>query len=213
MRIAILGANGRSGKACVEAMLAAGYTIRAGIHSSRGAVNQTNVEYVPFDGTDATSVANLIISCDAVISLVGHVKGSPAFMQTDTIKNVITVMHDQHITRLISLTGTGVRFSGDEPSLIDRFLNFGIKLIDPKRINDGIRHAEVIRNSDVNWTIIRVLKLTNGKSDGYTLTSGGPAQITTSRATVSQVIVDILQDENYYKSAPVISKASRTKNR
>lgn len=212
MRIAILGANGRSGKACVEAILAAGHTIRAGIHSSRGAIDQTNVEYVPFDGTDATSVANLIIGCDAVISLVGHVKGSPAFMQTDTIKNVIAAMHDQHISRLISLTGTGVRLSGDKPSLIDRFLNLSIKLVDPKRINDGIRHAEVIRNSNLDWTIIRVLKLTNGKPGGYMLTSGGPAQITTSRATVAQAIVDILQDENYHKSAPVISKASRTKN-
>lgn len=205
MRVAILGANGRSGKACVEAMLAAGHTIRAGIHSSRGVINQANVEYVAFDGTDAASVTQLIAGCDAVISLVGHVKGSPAFMQTDTITNVIAAMHEQHITRLISLTGTGARLKGDRPSLIDRFLNLGIKLIDPKRINDGIRHTKVIQNSDLDWTIIRVLKLTNGEPRNYTLTNGGPAQITTSRATVAQVIVDILENEKYYRSAPVIS--------
>jgi hypothetical protein len=212
MRVAVLGSNGRSGKACVEALLAAGHTIRAGVHSSRGAIDQASVEYVPFDGTDAKSVTELITGCDAVVSVVGHVKGSPAFMQTDTIQNVITAMHDQHISRLISLTGTGVRLSGDKPSLIDRFLNFGIKLIDPKRINDGIRHAEIIQNSDVSWTIVRVLKLTNGQAKPYKLTSGGPAQVATSRATVAQVIVDILQDEQYYKSAPIISKATQFKN-
>ena len=212
MRVAILGANGRSGKACVEAMLAAGHTIRAGIHSSRGTINQANIEYVPFDGTDPASVVELITGCDAVISLVGHIKGSPAFMQTDTIKNVITAMRDQHITRLISLTGTGVRFNGDTPSFIDRFLNLGIKLIDPKRINDGIRHAKIIRDSDIDWTIIRVLKLTNGRAQPYALTSGGPAQITTSRATVAQIIVDILQDEHYYKSAPIISRVEHPKS-
>jgi len=207
MKVAIIGANGRSGSSCVRACLSVGMQVRAGVHTKRHPIDATdNLEIIACDGMDLSSVEHLIEGCDAVISLVGHAKASPQWVQTETIQNVITAMKRQRIRRLISLTGTGVRFPGDSPSYIDRILNTAIRVIDPSRIADGIRHAEIIRASGLDWTIIRVLKLTDVRPVSYSLTSGGPALLFTPRATVAQAVVVLLHGEEYLKKAPVISK-------
>ena len=56
--------------------------------------------------------------------------------------------------RLISLTGTGVRFPGDKITLIDRILNLSISIIDPKRIKDGKNHVTLLKNSDLDWYVM-----------------------------------------------------------
>lgn len=207
MRVSILGANGRSGVACLTACLAAGFSIKAGIHSTRPNIINENIEYIEFDGSDAASVDTLVAGSDVVISLIGHIKGSPSLIQTDTTKNVLAAMNHHDVPKLISLTGTGVRSSGDRPSTLDMLANSMIRLVDPERIKDGIKHAEIIRSSNIDWTIVRVLKLTNGKKQDYSLSRGGPAQIMTSRHTVAAAIVEILTNNSHAKSMPVISRA------
>jgi hypothetical protein len=114
-------------------------------------------------------------------------------------------MKKHHINRIMSLTGTGVRMPGDTPSLTDRVLNAGIKIIDPERIQDGIAHADVIQESDTDWTIVRVLKLTDFPLHGYTLSDHGPARFLVSRAVVADALLTILTDNTYHKQAPIVS--------
>jgi uncharacterized protein YbjT (DUF2867 family) len=210
MKIAIIGANGRSGQACVEAVLKAGFKVRAGVYHRSTLGPQANLEIIQVDGTKREDIVRLLEDCEAVVSLIGHIKGSPEFIQTDTTKNILEEMRAHGITRLISLTGTGVRQPGDKPSFIDRLLNVSIATIDPARIKDGIRHAELIVQSETDWTIIRVLKLGNGKATTYSLSTTGPARLLTSRATVADVIVDILRHNSHIREAPIISTGRKT---
>jgi len=203
--IAVLGANGRSGREFVLAALAAGYTVRAGVHG--GSIEpKKGLNVIDCDATNQADLPRLLNGADFVVSLIGHVPGSPKEVQTNAIKTIIQAMRTKNLTRIVSLTGTGVRFPGDRPSLIDRLANFSIKIIDPNRVKDGISHAKVLQSSQLNWTIVRVLKLTNGPASELRLTSGGPAKQLTSRAEVAQAILRILEDPEFYQKAPVISK-------
>ncbi len=206
MKIAVLAANGRSGQVFVHEALKAGHQVWAGVYGSHSLPAHDNLEIIKCDGMNPDDVSNLVKGCDAVVSLIGHTKNSAKNVQTKSITNLVDVISGSDI-RLVSLTGTGVRFDGDSPSLVDRFLNFGIKLIDPNRINDGINHAQVIKDSDTNWTIIRVLKLSNSTAKSYSLTTGGPAKLLTSRTEVAQAILEVLGSNKYIKMAPVISNA------
>lgn len=206
MRVAILGANGRSGKACVEACLEAGMAVHAGVFSPNTLAPHPKLTVTHVDGQNKREVMDLVKDCDAVVSLIGHVKGSPASMQTEAIKNVLAAMDKHGVKRLISLTGTGVRLYDDTPSLIDKLLNISINMVDPARIEDGKQHANVIQASDKNWTIVRVLKLTNGPVKKYHLDPHGPARLFTSRKTVARAIVAILQSDKYIRSAPIITR-------
>lgn len=204
MKIAVVAANGRSGQVFVEQALQAGHQVWAGVYGTHNLPSDDRLQIIKCDATNLSDVKNLVKNCDAVVSLIGHTKRTPDNVQTTAINNVINVISGTH-TKLVSLTGTGVRFEGDKPSIIDRFLNFGIKLVDPKRINDGINHVEVIKKSNTNWTVLRVLKLTNSGSDKYQLTIGGPARLFTSRTEVAKAILEILSTDKYHKKAPIIS--------
>lgn len=203
--IAVVGANGRSGRAFIDAALAAGYHIRAGVHSGTLPPHE-HLEIIRCDATNQAEVATLIAGCNAVVSLIGHVPKSPQMVQTEAIKTIIGEMERQKIRQLISLTGTGVRVPGDTPSFIDRVMNLAILTIDPDRIHDGIEHARVVQQSDLDWTIVRVLKLTNGRASAFHLTSHGPAKLFTSRTVVAHCIMQIIADKAYAKTLPVISK-------
>lgn len=203
MKIAVIAANGRSGREFVKKALQAGHQIRAGVFSSR-IPDENNLEVISCNATDFEQMRNLIHGCDAVVSFIGHVKGSPKTVQTDAIRNAIDAMKSENVKRIISLTGTGVRFPDDTPGFIDKFLNIVVNIIDPSRINDGIMHAKILRDSGLDWTIIRVLKLQNTKPRPFVLKFNGPAKLLTSRSEVADAVLMVLEDQNMVKQSPII---------
>ena len=207
--IAVVAANGRSGREFVRAALDAGYSVRAGCRGAHDFEDNAKLAVIQVDATVESDVERLLDGADAVVSLIGHVKGSPAKVQTKATQTVLSVMKKQGITRIVSLTGSGVRLRGDKPSPIDRLLNVAIKVIDPARISDGIEHVEILKKSGVEWTVVRVLKLTNGAKHDFFLSSGGPAQLFTSRKTVAEAILGILRYHGYMREAPVVSRLPR----
>lgn len=188
MKVLIFGANGRTGKHVVEQL--------------------SEHEVIAYEGDilDESKVEAAIKGVDAVISVIGHVKGSDDFVQTKGIRNVVNAMERNSVMRLISLTGTGVRMPGDKITLMDKILNLSIKMIDPKRIEDGIKHVEFLKSSRLDWTVVRVLKLTNGADkESWQLTLSGPAKTLIARASVASAIKQILEEGQYNQQAPIIS--------
>jgi len=206
MNIAVLGANGRSGQAFVEAAAVAGHIVRGGVRRQPGAFRHANLEYISCDATKSEDVGQLIRGCDVVVSLVGHVRGSTATMQSDAMHIAIAAMHAEGVVRLISLTGTGVRIAGDDVTFIDRIMTTAVGLIDPKRIADGRIHVGVLKSSDLDWTVLRVLKLTNRRVSSFKLTEHGPTKTFVSRAEVSEALLQIAEQGGYSKALPMISK-------
>ena len=203
--IAVIGAGGKSGRMFVKAALAAGYTVKAGVHRHNPFNPQEQLAVFTIDATKSEDIAALFHGCNAVVSLIGHTKGSPKRVQTEAMKIVIAEMKKQSISKVISLTGTGVRFPGDTISIADRMMNAPVALIDPNRIQDGIEHAKILKNSGLDWTIVRVLKLTNQTPLQFSLTSGGPGKLFVPRAEVANAILIILDSNDYSQKAPVIS--------
>jgi putative NADH-flavin reductase len=206
MNIAVIAANGRSGKAFIKQALAAGHNIRGGIHGPSDLVPSDNLTILPCDATKSEDLKRLIDGQDAVVSLIGHVKGSPARVQTEAMHTLIAVMGACGLKRVISLTGTGVRFPSDKITLTDRILNLSISVIDPNRVNDGVEHVAVLNKSELDWTVIRVLKLQNVASRPFTLRLNGPTKPYVGRDEVAKAILDVLEQNLFVGQAPIIAK-------
>jgi len=204
MRIAVIAADGRSGQAFVKAALDSGHSVRAGVHGKNPFFAHPGLAVIRCDATDEQQVIELLRASDAVVSLIGHVKGSQADVQTRAIRTVISAMKQRGLTRIISLTGTGVRIKGDKPSLLDKLANAIIVRIDPDRIHDGIAHVKVLHGSGMDYTVLRVLKLGNGTAGKFGLNGHGPAKLLTSRTEVAAAILDCLEDNRYIRQHPVI---------
>jgi putative NADH-flavin reductase len=203
MNIAVVGANGRTGQLFIQEALRRNNYVRAAVHKSNNLDKHPNLTIFKLG---SSNYLDLVSNQDAVVSFMGHVKGSQPDIQTEVFRSLILAMRDGHVKRLVSLTGTGVRFPGDKISLLDRILNMGVRLVDPRRVKDGLNHVELIKNSDLDWTIIRVLKLQNTKPKTFILSEHGPAKFIVSRNEVAIATLNVLDDNSFIRKAPIISK-------
>lgn len=208
MKICVFGADGRTGVEVVNYAVGQGFDVVAFVYS------ENSNKYFPKDVVikkgdvlNYENVLDAIKSSDAVISVLGHIKGSLPLMQTNGITNIVLAMKELGIKRVLSLTGTGVRADGDTPSLLDKILNFFVKLIDADRVNDGVLHVQVLQDSGLDFTVLRVLKLSQSEKEftDYKLTDGGPAEWESPRKKVAKVLVDLINDKKYIGKLPIIS--------
>jgi len=206
MKIAVIAANGRSGKMFVEEALAKGHAVKAGIFGSNNLKPHEHLTTLQCDATDSQALAQLLTGQDVVVSFIGHIKGSPPHVQANAMRTLVGVMKDLGLTRVVSLTGTGARFDGDRIPFIDMILNLGISIIDPARVNDGREHVQVLKDSDLDWTVIRVLKLQNVAPKPFKLTLHGPTKWYVGRQEVAQAALQVLEQNSFLRQAPIISK-------
>ncbi len=200
MTIAILGACGRTGRlVCQEAERRSHKVVAL----SRNKCSHVAGEMIIGDALNIDDLKKAIKKADIVISALGHAKLNEGLFQTEATKKIISIIGDK---KLITLTGTGVRQPGDKVSITDKILNIPLKLIDKSRIDDGVEHVRVIQHSNINYIVLRVLKLVNGNSEElYSLTPGGPAKITINRRTVAKILVDLAENSTWDKKMPVVS--------
>lgn len=204
MRIAVIGANGKSGRFFVKAALLAGHQVTAGVRHTSKFGDQPNLKTVICDALVESDVQNLVKGQDAVVSLLGHKRGTQPNMQTHAMEILVASMKKQGVSRLVSLTGTGARQAGDKITLIDRLMNLSISLIDPSRVKDGINHIAVLEQSGLDWTVLRVLKLTNRLAGKFSLSEHGPAKTFVSRATVAEAILKLLEEKSFVRQSPIL---------
>lgn len=212
MKICVFGADGRTGVEVVRYAVSRGADVVAfayGSGSDKFFPDGVTVRHG--DVMQMSAVVDALDGCDAVISALGHIKGSDPLMQTKGIANIVKAMEQKGIKRIVSLTGTGARADGDTPSLIDILLNVMVRFVDPDRVSDGVEHVNVLKASSLAWTVVRVLKLGKGEAPAakYRLTDGGPAELQTDRKKVAAVLVDQVLDETmkgqFIRKLPVVS--------
>lgn len=204
--LAVIAADGRSGSLFVERALSEGYQVRAGVRGKHRLEPRPNLITLQCDATDNEQVARLLEGSDAVVSFIGHQKHSPARVQTEAMRVIVRQMKKLGIKRVVSLTGTGVRFKGDVVPLLDRIVTQALLLVDYDRVKDGILHAEVLKRSGLDWTILRVMKLQDVKPSPFTLKEHGPTKLYVSRRDVAEAAIQVLRDESFVGSAPILSK-------
>lgn len=207
LRIAVIAANGRSGQAFVRAALKAGHEVTAGIRGEDTMAKHPRLSVMMCDAMNPSDIEQLLAGQDAVVSLIGHVKGSPADLQTTATIHAVNAMKKQGVKRIVSLTGTGARQPGDKVTLIDRLITLGVRMFDPQRLHDGATHIKVLEDSELDWTVIRVSKLSNAKAGAFRLTPHGPAKLQVSRDEVAKAILEVLKDKTFVQESPIVSSA------
>lgn len=213
MYIAVIGACGRTGRLVCEEAISRGHIViglsrsQCSILQNKSSEKTTPIDFVIGDSLHYESVDQCVEKADVVISAIGHTKLNEANTQTKSMDNIIKAAKKYHTKKVVSLTGSGVRIEGDHMSLFDKLLNSLLKLIDNRRVNDGINHYLALKESDINWVILRALKLSNGNHlEEYSLTKGGPAKLLVNRRTVAKILVDLAESDFWDKKLPVVSK-------
>ena len=165
-RIIIFGASGRIGRLLTHQALDAGHRVTAFVldEHTMETFTHKNLTIQEGDATSPTDVEAAIPGHDAVISVLGHNRQTTVEMQSSAMRVITKAMQAHHIDRIVSLTGVGVFTVDDVPTILDRFFVSALMFLQPKRIQDGIKHVEVLKSSDRDWVVLRTPKHRNASS-------------------------------------------------
>jgi putative NADH-flavin reductase len=213
MHIAVLGATGRTGVPLVEGALQRGHHVRVLVRDRDKArrllpVDHEHLEVVEGDAVAPDALERVVAGVDAVVDVTGPVKGGPTDLRGRVTRVLLPAMHDQGVTRLLFLTGAGVRVEGDRPTVADRAIRGAMQLLQPAILDDGQAAVAAVTASALDWTVVRVPRLTDGEPRGRIRTAahiGGDTGSTLGRADLAAFLLDELERPVWSRQAPVVS--------
>jgi putative NADH-flavin reductase len=208
-KIALFGASGRTGVQFLDRALAHGYKVRALVRTPSATLNaKTDVVVVQGDVLDATAVQATVKGSDLVVSLFGHVKGSPKDVQTAGTQNIIMAMKAEGVTRIVSLSGGALPYPAkDEPKFPDHLIRMIMRLAVPHVVDDAIKHHQALVASGLDWTIVRAPRLTDVAAKGAYRVGwvGVNASTSIGRADLATFILQQVEDRTFIHQMPFVS--------
>ena len=209
MRILITGATGGTGREIVREALARGYQVNALARSAADAASLLpGADITEGDARDGDAVAKALAGCDAVISALGtklSLLHEETLLSTAT-RILINEMQKKEIMRLVCITGIGAGDShGHGGFLYDHIAQ---PLLLSSTYRDKDRQEEEIRESGLDWTIVRPTNLKDGPATDKIraltdLTGFHGGSI--ARADVARFLISELTDRQWACKSPVIT--------
>ena len=205
--IALFGATGKTGRRVLARLLGAGYSVRALARTPARLGVVGGLTVITGDVLDPDAVAETILGSDAVVSVFGQVKGSPLWVQTDGTRLIVEQMQAHGLTRIVSLSGGGLRDPHDRPKAADHVIRFLLKTLSGRVLADAEGHLRVLEQSGLDWTVVRGPRLTEKPGTGsYRLGWVGlDTGIEISRDDLADFIATQIDDDRFVRAMPFVS--------
>ncbi|HET6165747.1 MAG TPA: NAD(P)H-binding protein [Marmoricola sp.] len=160
MRIAVFGANGPTGRLLTARALAAGHRVVAATrHPDTFPLTHERLEVDATDVYDAEAVASTVDGVDAVLSTLGvPFTRRPITVYSVGTEHIVAAMHRHGVKRLVvvSSSATYPHHHAEGGFLLNRVLQPMVtRTIGRTTYADMRRMEELVRASDLSWTIIR----------------------------------------------------------
>lgn len=208
MKLTIFGATGRTGQHLVQQALQRGCAVTAFTRTpEKLQAGADNLEIVQGDVKDADQVKQAVAGADAVISVLGPTENKPVFAVTKGMEHILAAMKAHGVERLVMSAGAGVSDSRDGPTLLNRLINFLLRLSARWVYEDMQRAVELVRASDLKWTVVRVPMLTDDEPSGRVKAGyvGKGMGMRVTRADLARFMLDQVDSEAYVREAPAVS--------
>src|ERR1700730_5752568 len=197
MNLVVLGATGRTGRLVVEQALAAGHTVTALVRSpEKLTAGHSNLRVVRGEATETAAVSSALEGADAVISTLGG-KGS---VIADSTRAIVAAAPTTGVSRVVVLsTFAAERDRLDAGTRLLTGLGMGAML------KDKSAGEEILRRSDLEWTIVYASLLTDRPASGsvVVLPEGARRGLSQkiSRADLAAWMVDAATGDQYSRRA------------
>ncbi len=208
MRLAIFGGSGRTGRFLVERALADGHHVVALVRTpARLDLTHERLRLLQGDVTDEARVMEAVAGAQAVLSVLGPASNRPEFAVSRGTEHIIRAMEQLGARRLIISSGAGVRDPNDRPPILDRLIGLLVRTFSRNVYEDMRRTVELVRASELDWTIVRVPMLTGDPPRGDVRVGyvGKGTGIRLSRADLAAFMLRQLADDAHVRKAPAIS--------
>ena len=208
MKLAIFGSTGKTGKHLVQRALQRGHKVSAYARTpEKMDIIHNDLDIIQGDIHSLDSVTSAIKGADVVINAIGPSPGSPDDLMEITAENIISAMQVHGVERLIWSTGAGVPAPEDDPTFMHHAINFLLKLFSGNILNNSLQGAEIIKMSDLAWTIARAPMLTDDPGNGSYRISYVGLQLgrTLSRVNFAEFMLDLAETDEWVQDMPAAS--------
>ncbi len=204
MHIALFGATGKLGRAVIEQALAAGHEITALTPDAARLKLEADQLYIVIGRVSVAPKVEETIACaDAVIYILGASEG-----ETDDVvsgaAHITAAMQKRGTSRLVVVSALGV---GSSAKQLPRPARMLLKTVHKKSMEEKAAAEAIVRQSGLDWVIVRPSPLTKGP-----LTGEYQASVDTtlmgrqiSRADAAQFILQQVTDNTWLRQTPVIT--------
>lgn len=211
MRITVIGASRGIGRKVVDYALKRGHAVRAVARSADAmGIEADGFEALVGDATDPELLARAVEGAEAVILTLGVPRDLRALRTTTLFSSVtqalIPAMQDAGVRRLLTVTGFG---AGDSRSKLSTPERIAFRLLLGRAYADKDLQEELIRGSDLDWTIARPGILTDNAMTGKYQVLVAPEtwrQGVIARADVAHFLVHAAEDGSHVRETPALQR-------
>ena len=208
MKLVIFGATGTVGRQVVQQALEQGHTVTAFARSlAKLDIQHPQLSLAQGDVMDASAVAQAIRGKEAVVCVLGSGKKLTGTIRSEGTRQIIQAMEKVGVRRFICQSTLG---AGDSWSNLDfywKYIMFGFIL--RQVFADHERQEALVRNSNLDWTIVRPSAFTDGPLTGRYRHSFPSTDrninLQISRADVADFILKQLSDQSSLYQTPSLS--------
>ena len=203
MNIAIFGASGKTGIHTVFQALEKGHSVTAFTRqASKVTIQHKNIRIIEGDILNYEQVKQAIKGQDVIISALGVDTRKSNTIISEGTKNIIRAMEECHVQRFICMSSAGI-LGNDGGFLFGKII---MPLFLKQVFEDKKRQMNAIRESNLEWVIVRPTGLTDAPKTGkYKITGHTPASRSIPRADVADFMLKLITDKKYDRQMPAIA--------
>lgn len=202
MKILIFGASGATGRELVQQSLTKGHSVTAFVRDpSNLKLQHERLSVIKGDVKDPLVVDRAVQSQDVVVSALGvskPLKKDPVVVEG--IRNIVGAMEQRFVKRLIYLSFIAAGPGKKDAGFMIRNI---VSRIVRNEIEDHIEKENIIKTSNLDWTIVHPPKLTNGRAKNkYRIGENIKTKSflpSISRADVAGFMLSQLNDNSYLR--------------
>ncbi len=208
MRVLVVGASKGIGRETTRQAMEAGHQVRAFARSDTvQALADSKLEKFRGDALKQQDVEAAMKEVDVVIQTLGVALGDlfrPVHLFSDATRVLLAVMRARGVKRLICVTGFG---AGDSRASIGWLQRLPFRVVFGRAYDDKSLQERMIKESGLDWTIVRPGVLTGGPRTGRYEVLAEASQWrngTISRSDVAAFLVRQIENADYIHQSPVL---------
>lgn len=207
MKVAVLGATGRTGRLVVDELVRRGHDVTALVRDVSRAGLPVAVTTIAGDARDPAALRSSVAGADAVVSALGPARGDTT-LHRDVTPGLVEAMGAAGVRRFVGISGAGVDVPGDTKSRRDRLVSAAMQRFGGDMVRDKAIEHDVWNSSGLEWTLVRPPRLTDvpatGRIEHHDHSSARATVI--GRADLAAFVVDCLEQALHVGQAPLVAR-------
>jgi putative NADH-flavin reductase len=216
MKLTIFAATGGIGRQVLEQAVAAGHDVTAVVRNPKKLSREVRVVTVDLASPDPATLESAVRGADAVISALGPISASDAGVAWQGTRAILQAMQATGVRRIVVVSAAPIstvpspgrptppKHDAGDGFFMRHVFSPLIKAVLRKHYADLARMEDVLRDSGLDWTVVRPPRLTDQALTGTYRTANGQnlrRGVLISRADVAHLMLRMLNQPQTIRQA------------